>query len=31
VRNSFDVKRFEPRAARQWEGAYQKYRSIADL
>jgi rhamnulokinase len=29
VRASFDVKRFEPRDAKQWERAYQKYREIA--
>ena len=29
VRSSFDVKRFEPQNAKQWEQAYQRYREIA--
>ncbi|HEX4797513.1 MAG TPA: rhamnulokinase family protein [Humisphaera sp.] len=29
VRNSFEVKRFEPRAAKQWEGAYERYRELS--
>jgi rhamnulokinase len=28
VRNSFDVKRFEPGAAGAWEHAYQRYRAL---
>jgi rhamnulokinase len=28
VHNSFNVKRFEPQAAKQWDQAYQKYRQL---
>ena len=29
IRNSFEVKRYEPRADKKWDDAYTKYREVA--